>query len=483
MLRTIKGKFIVGFFLIFSLSFLVLNHTVKNVIWSSNEKIVTSDLVELKKNSTVYVNQAFLINHYKNNELYFGDMADEMVDNLNHSTGSNVGVYTVNGALLSASDQKAFSRGSDEDLKQAIKGKTAYHITYNRNKAEVFFSYPVVVEGTKVGILRFSKNFDLLYKQSGEVLDIVFYIALAIFLAAFLFSYILSRHITIPLVKLTDATSQVKKGKLDMDIHFNRKDEIGQLAVNFNDMISRIREQILTIERDRDRLKELNEQEKRFFDNMTHELKTPLTSIQGYAEIIKDKGESDRAFFDKGMNHIVEESRRLHNLVIKLLEVSREPAKGAQFDRVDAGEILKDVCESMKFRAERYKKRITCDIEDGLYIHSHVSRLRQLFINLLDNAIKYSLSHSEIFIKAEIVGENILFTFKNPSAPLENDQHSKMFQPFYSVNQKIKEEGSVGLGLSIVKTIVDEHGGTIEMYYKENQTVIHVELAYAKVEK
>lgn len=277
----------------------MLNHTVKNVIWSSNEKIVTSDLVELKKNSIVYVNQAFLINHYKNNELYFGDMADEMVDNLNHSTGSNVGVYTVKGALLSSSDQKAFSRGSDEDLKQAIKGKTAYHITYNRNKAEVFFSYPVVVEGTKVGILRFSKNFDLLYKQSGEVLDIVFYIALAIFVAAFLFSYILSRHITIPLVKLTDATSQVKKGKLDMDIHFNRKDEIGQLAVNFNDMISRIREQILTIERDRDRLKELNEQEKRFFDNMTHELKTPLTSIQGYAEIIKNKGESDRAFLIK----------------------------------------------------------------------------------------------------------------------------------------------------------------------------------------
>lgn len=54
-------------------------------------------------------------------------MADEMVDNLNHSTGSNVGVYTVDGALLSSSDQKVFSRGSDEDLQQAIKGKTAYH--------------------------------------------------------------------------------------------------------------------------------------------------------------------------------------------------------------------------------------------------------------------------------------------------------------------------------------------------------------------
>ncbi|NJI53860.1 HAMP domain-containing protein, partial [Bacillus subtilis] len=77
----------------------------------------------------------------------------------------------------------------------------------------------------------------------------------------------LSRHITIPIVKLTEATSEVKKGKLDVDIHFSRKDEIGQLTVNFNDMITRIRDQISTIEKDRDRLKELNEQEKRFFDN------------------------------------------------------------------------------------------------------------------------------------------------------------------------------------------------------------------------
>ncbi|PKJ58507.1 MULTISPECIES: HAMP domain-containing sensor histidine kinase [Bacillus] len=482
MLRTIKGKFIIGFFLIFSLSFLVLNQTVKSVIWSSNEKIVTSDLIELKKNSIVYINQAFLINHYKNNELYFGDMADEIVDSLTHSTGSNVGVYTVDGTLLSSSNKTVFSQGIDEDLTKAINGKNAYHITYDRNQAQVFFSYPVVIDGAKVGILRFSKDFNLLYKQSGEILNIIFYIALAIFVAAFLFSYILSRHITIPIVKLTEATSEVKKGKLDVDIHFSRKDEIGQLTVNFNDMITRIRDQISTIEKDRDRLKELNEQEKRFFDNMTHELKTPLTSIQGYAEIIKQKGESDQAFFDKGMNHIVEESRRLHNLVIKLLEVSRETSK-EQFDRIDAGTILKDVCESMKFRAERYKKKITYEIEDSLYVYGQKNRVRQLFINLLDNAIKYSLSHSEIMIQAKVAGDQVLFMFKNPSDPYDDKQYTKVFQPFYSINQKVTEEGSLGLGLSIVKTIVEKHGGTIKMFYEENHTIITIELAYMKVEK
>ncbi|NTU18048.1 HAMP domain-containing sensor histidine kinase [Bacillus subtilis] len=482
MLRTIKGKFIIGFFLIFSLSFLVLNQTVKSVIWSSNEKIVTSDLIDLKKNSIMYINQAFLINHYKNNELYFGDMADEIVDSLTHSTGSNVGVYTVDGTLLSSSNKTVFSQGIDEDLAKAINGKNAYHITYDRNQAQVFFSYPVVIDGAKVGILRFSKDFNLLYKQSGEILNIIFYIALAIFVAAFLFSYILSRHITIPIVKLTEATSEVKKGKLDVDIHFSRKDEIGQLTVNFNDMITRIRDQISTIEKDRDRLKELNEQEKRFFDNMTHELKTPLTSIQGYAEIIKQKGESDQAFFDKGMNHIVEESRRLHNLVIKLLEVSRETSK-EQFNRIDAGTILKDVCESMKFRAERYKKKITYEIEDSLYVYGQKNRVRQLFINLLDNAIKYSLSHSEIMIQAKVAGDQVLFMFKNPSDPYDDNQYTKVFQPFYSINQKVTEEGSLGLGLSIVKTIVEKHGGTIKMFYEENHTIITIELAYMKVEK
>ena len=82
--------------------------------------------------------------------------------------------------------------------------------------------------------------------------------------ATFLFSYLLSRNITIPLVKLTRASTEVKNGNLDVRIRFRRRDEIGKLALNFNDMIDRIGSQISTIERDRDRLKELNEQEKRF---------------------------------------------------------------------------------------------------------------------------------------------------------------------------------------------------------------------------
>ncbi len=482
MLRTIKAKFIFGFFAIFFLSFLVLNYTVKEVTWTNNEKIITSDLVELKKNSNVYVRQSFLINHYKNNKLYFGEMAEEMVHDLNFSTGSNVSVYSLDGSLLYSSDKKSFLEKIDTDLQQAIKGKTAYHISYYQNKAKVLFSYPVVIDGSEVGILRFSKDFSLLYNQSKRILDIIFYIAVVIFTVAFLFSYILSRHITIPLVELTHASNQVKKGNLNVNIHFKRKDEIGELAMNFNDMIKRINSQISTIESDRDRLKELNKKEKLFFDNITHELKTPLTSILGYAEIIEQKGESDRSFFKKGMKHIIEESRRLHNMVVKLLEISKGTTREYPFEKVDTSEILKDVCDSMSFRAERYKKSINSDIQEDLYVYGDDNRIRQLFINLLDNAIKYSSPFSQINISAELVKEKIILKFMNPSNHIEQEQFTNLFQPFFSINHEKAEEGSVGLGLSIAKSIVEDHKGIIRIFNENQNTIVYVEMIYMKDE-
>ncbi|SFI27582.1 Signal transduction histidine kinase [Paenibacillus sp. UNC496MF] len=485
MLRTIRAKFAVGFLLIFCLSFLLLNVTLKEYIRSSNRTIITSDLVELKNNGNVYVRQAFLINHFTNNDLYFGQMAEEMVGDLRRATSSDVSAYTVDGVLLYSSDQTKFAGRSTSDLKLALAGKTAYTITYAGSAGSVLYSYPVVIDGVKVGILRFAKDFSSLYEQTGRILNILFYLALAIFAAAYLFSYMLSRQITIPLVKLTRASTEVIRGNLDVRIGIRRRDEIGRLAANFNDMIGRIASQIATIGRDRDRLKALHEQEKRFFDNVTHELKTPLTSILGYAEIIRENGEADRAFFEKGMAHIVDESRRLHGMVLNLLEVSRRSAAKDEAALVDAGALLRDVRDAMELRAKRYKKRIALNAEDGLYVLGQSDRLRQLFINLLDNAIKYSSPQAEIAVVAETdpAAGLVRFAFANPGVTLSPGDAEKVFEPFYSGDRTFKEEGSVGLGLGIVKAIVDDHGGTISMDGGDGRTTVRVALPAAGKEE
>lgn len=481
MLHTLRAKFVVGFLLIFGFSFLVLNVTVKEFIRDSNRKIITSDLVDLKNNSNVYVRQAFLINHFTNDDLYFGQMAEEMVSDLHRATSSDVSAYTVDGILLSSSNQAEFAGREADDLQLAIDGKTAYTITYEGSAGSVLYSYPVVIDGVKVGILRFAKDFSSLYEQTGKIVDLLFYLTLAVFLAAFLFSYLLSRHITIPLAKLTRASTEVIKGNLGIRLTFRRKDEIGRLADNFNEMIGRIDGQIATIGRDRDRLKELREQEKRFFDNVTHELKTPLTSILGYAELIRENGEEDRAFFDKGMTHIVDESRRLHGMVLNLLEVSRRGAAMDEDAPVDVSLLLRDVRESMEIRAKRYKKHFALQLEDGLIVRGQADRLRQLFINLLDNAIKYSAPLSAISIVGErIAGEKkIRIAFGNPGVTLSPGEVASVFEPFYSGDRTFKEEGSVGLGLSIVKSIALDHRGTIRMDIDGGRTTVCVELPAA----
>lgn len=482
MIRTIRAKFIVGFFLIFCVSFVLLNQIVGEATRTSNRKIVTEDLAGLKNNSNVYVRQAFAINHFTNNDLYFGQMAEEMVNDLQHATASDVSAYTVDGVMVYSSNPAVFAGAKDEDLQLALQGKTAYTITYDNRSASVLYSYPVVIGGVKVGILRFSKDFSLIYGQSARILELIFYSALAIFAVAFLFSYLLSRHITVPLVGLAKSTSEVAAGNLEAQISSRRKDEIGRLSANFNHMVQRIRSQIATIERDRDRLETLNQQRKAFFDNATHELKTPLTSILGYAEIIRKNGEADRAFFDKGMEHIVEESRRLHEMVLKLLEMSRETSDLEAFERVEAGQILREVCEAMSFKAKRYSKTIRCDVQEGLVVYGQAGRLKQLFINLIDNAIKYGFAHTEISALAELDGESVHFAVLNAGETIPPEQLTNLFEPFFVAHPQSKETGSAGLGLGIAKAIVEDHGGTIHMFSENRQTVVYAEIPYLKPE-
>ncbi|MBB6734283.1 sensor histidine kinase [Cohnella zeiphila] len=479
MFRTLRGKFLVGFFLIFCLSFLLLNAIAQRVVETNNRKIVTEDLVGLKKNSSVYVRQAFLINHYANDEIYFGQMAEEMAQDLRHATGAEVGAYSLSGQLLYASDRKSFEGAASDDLNQALVGRTAYTITYGNGQAYARYSYPVVIDGAKVGILRFDKDFSLVYGQSERLLSLLFDVALGVFAAAFLFTYLLSRHITIPVVRLTKASAEVTEGNLEVRIPPGRKDEIGRLGDHFNAMIGQIKRQISRIEQDRDRLGELNVQRKRFFDNMTHELKTPLTSILGYAELIRENGEKDRAFFEKGMKHIVEESQRLHALVSDLLETSKAEAAIGTPEVVEAAGLLAEVCEAMNLKAARYHKTVRCDAEGRLPVRGRPDRLRQLFINLLDNAIKYGEPQSEIAVSALSENGGALFAFANRGETVPPEVLARIFEPYYREHEEPAEAGSVGLGLGICREIVRELEGTIDIFSDNERTTVRVWLPAA----
>ncbi|MBD2871704.1 sensor histidine kinase [Paenibacillus arenilitoris] len=479
MLYTIKAKFLIGFFVIFSVFFLILNQWVTRQIESANQTTVTNNLKDLKNNSNGYIRQSFLTHHFENDTIYFEQMAEELGMNLQYASSSGVGLYSLAGEQLYASDQADFP-AEGGDLLQALQGKTAYTITLEGGQASVLYAYPIVIDGTEVGIVRFAKDFSSLYEQSGYMQRTIFLTALAVFAAAFLFSYILSRHITVPVVKLTQASTEVMNGNLNVRLAIKRKDELGKLAVNFGSMLQKLRNQFAIIEKDRDRLEELYVHRKRFFDNVTHELKTPLTTIMGYAEIIRADGVKDPAIFEKGMNHIVDESKRLHDMVLKLLEMSKASEGHESHVTLDAAQLLAEVCDTMTIKAQRYKKTIRCVAPAGLLVHGRSDRLRQLFINLLDNAIKYSEAHSDIAASARLEGEHVRIVISNQGEPISPEHLDKIFEPYYRAGNPSKESESAGLGLSISKSIVDEHQGRIRLTSDGGATNVSIDLPFMK---
>lgn len=476
---SIKFKLLAGFTLILLMAFLFLNYFVINQIDQNNESTIEQELTTIKENCNVFIRQVFVINQYNNSNEYFEKVAADIASELSDVIKSEVGVYALNGTLIYSSDEGKFTNAKYPDIENAQNNKSSYTLKYDGDTTEVYYSYPVTIEGNKVGILRIIKDYSALYAQGNEVTDFVFRVTVIIFAVIFLFSLVLSRNITLPLAKLAKYTNEVAAGNMSVRISNKRKDEIGDLYTNFDLMVGKIDQQLKTIRKDRDELKQLINHRKHFYDNVTHELKTPLTSILGYAQMLRDNGFSDEEFFDKGTDHIINESKRLQTMVLNLLELSRQTSDmEEEFERVDIGKLLSDTCEVMSFKAERYGNRLLIETKNHLFVSGNESRLKQVFINLIDNAIKYGYSNSEINVDAYSTGDWIYVAIKNRGPGISEGDMGKIFIPFYRADkQASREMGSCGLGLSISKAILENHKGDIAIRSVENsETAVTVKL-------
>ncbi|WP_216827476.1 HAMP domain-containing sensor histidine kinase [Alkalihalobacterium elongatum] len=468
----IQRKFSVGFLLIFSISLLLLNIFISNMLNKNSENIIRAEMENMQQYSREYIKQHLLLKNLSGD--VFADSGNILVQELSENLRTNVTLYDQEGIFLyetiggkeytivNSKPSKLLEESSDHDLALALDNKAAYTINKMGNDWIVNFSYPLYINGEHYGIIRLTKDYSTLFLSNQKVLTSLTLFTLVLFIVIFLFSYILSRKITKPLSKVTEAFSEVAQGQFNTKLQINTGDEIEELNDRFHEMKDQIKEQIAVITAEKEKVEKLEKTRREFFNNVTHELKTPLTTISGYSQILSDEDFNDPTFLKKAAERIKKESDRLHQMVVEVIELSKQTVY--EMKMLDVAQITKQLCEDMQMKATKYNMTITCKSKQPVFVKGVENRFLEVIINLLDNAIKYGENHSTIIVNSFQKSTDAFIQVSNTCESFNSSILDNAFDPFYRGSKTTKEEkGSSGLGLYICKQIIEEHGGSISI--------------------
>lgn len=288
-------------------------------------------------------------------------------------------------------------------------------------------------------LIFFLENFSLPLLQSAAA-GILISVVLALFIA---------RSVSRPMQNLAQAVDQVAGDNFDHAVPVAGPGELRLLARAFNDMIARV--------------KSSQQSRRDFVANVSHELKTPLTSIHGFSQAIIDGTAGDPDSVRRSAAIINEEAERMRRLVDGLLDLARLDAGQSALHRTptDLSAILLALAERLAPRAAKSNIALHTDLEALASMHADSDRLAQVFTNLLDNALKHTPAGGAITLGARMHGGWAEITVTDNGQGIPAEDLPRIFERFYRVDKSRVAGKGYGLGLAITKEIVQAHGGSI----------------------
>ncbi|WP_430786606.1 sensor histidine kinase [Virgibacillus flavescens] len=275
-----------------------------------------------------------------------------------------------------------------------------------------------------------------------------------------LLTYIVSKSIINPIRELSNAAKRISEGDLDLPIESDKKDELGQLTNIFNDM--------------RINVKEANQAQLRYEKNrkeliasISHDLKTPLTSIKGYVTGLQDGVANTPEKLDRYMDTIYQKTNDMDHLIDELflyskLDLDREPF---DFEEVELGSFLADYVEELSFDLEKscVSMEFEADQTSTYLVEADRRHLKRAITNIVQNSMKYmDKDHKKMQVRLNSDVDLVTVEISDNGSGITKEELPYIFDRFYRTDgSRNSSTGGSGLGLAITKKIIDEHGGTV----------------------
>lgn len=452
MKKTLWSRLIICYLLAGVMMFLLLNTYGAGLL----KKRLTSNKIDLMINEARQIDEKYK-NLFNYERLPLEDMTLQ-IKSIQNFLGIRVWIVNSEGKIVADSDDSAFQLNV-KDLDSDLLNR---NITKNIYNARVFTEPMISVTRKLTYNYRLSGYIILHAPESSisheadlyfNIINICFLIFLPLLFLLFLYIYFIT---AIPLKNLMKAAKEYTSGNYNYALTLKGLNEYRDLGAAISYMSGE--------------LANLDDYQKKFVANISHDFRSPLTSIKGYAEAMKD-GTIPYEMQDKYLNIILFETERLTKLTSSLLELNRFENKGAFLDitSFDINHIIKKTAES--FEGSCRDKKITLNLifsSKVTMVDADMGKIQQVLYNLIDNAIKFSHSNSKIKVSTEEKGDKVFVSVKDYGIGIPKDSIKKIWERFYKTDtSRGKDKKGTGLGLSITKEIIQAHNENINVISTE----------------
>lgn len=453
--KTLYLKFILAYVIFGIFGFIIITTFVPSM---------TSEHLIRERASALYSEAALIADTYASG-LYTNDISLETVktqlDTLSVYLNSTIGIINPSGRMVLSTDSPLNVEDVViiENFDPTVTAGSYYNVgnffgTYEEDMLNIIA--PITSEYKVKGYLVIHTPLEDIEKSCNSLLNISYITLVILFLLSLIILIFFTEIVYVPLKKITYATEQYASGNMHYEFQVESDDEIGYLAACLNYMASEIARS--------------EDDQKKFVANVSHDFRSPLTSIRGYLDAMLD-GTIPPDLHEKYLQIVLNETERLTKLTNSLLTLNNLNTRGMLLDKTDfdINQVIRNTAAS--FEGTCRKKTLAIELlltGEAMFVTADMGKIQQVLYNLLDNAIKFSHHDSVIRIETSEKKNKLFVSVKDSGIGIPKEDLKFIWERFYKSDaSRGKDKKGTGLGLAIVKEIIASHGEHINVISTE----------------
>lgn len=442
--------------------------------------------LELRRDSEHKISEklrtnALLMGEVLREQLHDGEpkVIQEKVKSLADELELRITVLNPQGMVLGDSETEPWEMENHSDRTEVIKAmkdgfgqstRPSDTLGYNMK----YVAVRVIDNGNLLGVVRFAMPLSEVQLEMQVIYRAVLLGAIVALVIALTIAFFVSSSMTSPIREMKEIAQRLSQGDFSRKVRIKSQDELGELGKSLNTMADELQAKM-------ENLKRMDRVRTDFVANVSHELKTPLTLIKGYIETLEDKAINDTKNAGKFISIIKDHTDRLSNIIDDLLslselELSKDSIEKSEFDLKS---LLDDILLGFGHALAAKQQKLTIEPQgQNFKIKADRDKVEQVFVNLIDNAVKYTNDGGRIEICLVEQNGGIVVTVEDNGIGIPREDLDRVFERFYRVDKaRSRQLGGTGLGLGIAKHIVLAHKGEIRIESDVNRgTTVFVRL-------